>query len=58
MNGDVVDDTMRDLDPFSLPPKDLVLCPQPLAVQEVIDLDSVPGDCEREFQTTSSRGYF
>ena len=44
MNDDVVDDTMRDLDPFSPPPKELVLCPQPLAVQEVIDLDSVPGD--------------
>ena len=44
MNDDVVDDTMRDLDPFSPPPKDLVLCPQPLIVREVIDLDSVPGD--------------
>ena len=44
MNDDVVDDTMRDLDPFSPPPKDLVLCPQHLAVREVIDLDSVLGD--------------
>ena len=26
MNDDVVDDTMRDLDPFSPLPKDLVLC--------------------------------
>ena len=38
MSDDVVDNTMRDLDPFSPPPKDLVLCPQPLAVWEVIDL--------------------
>ena len=44
MNDEVVDDTMRDLDPFSPPPKELVLCPQPLAVREVIDLDSVYGD--------------
>ena len=44
MNDEVVDDTMRDLDLFSPPPKELVLCPQPLAVWEVIDLDSVPGD--------------
>ena len=44
MNDEVVDDTMRDLDPFSPPPKDLVLCLLPLAVREVIDLDSVPGD--------------
>ena len=44
MNDDVVDDTMRDLDPFSPPPKDLVLCPQPLAIWEVIDLHSVPRD--------------
>ena len=44
MNDEVVDDTMRDLDPFSPSPKDLVLCPLPLAVQEVIDFDSVPGD--------------
>ena len=44
MNDEVVDDAMRDLDPMSRPPKDLVLCPQPLAVQEVIDLDSVHGD--------------
>ena len=29
MNDEVVDDTMRDLDPFNPPPKDLVLCPQP-----------------------------
>ena len=27
MNDEVVDDTIRDLDPFSPPPKDLVLCP-------------------------------
>ena len=27
MNDDVVDDTLRDLDPFSPLPKDLVLCP-------------------------------
>ena len=41
MNVDVVDDTMKDLDPFSLAPKALVLCPQPLAVWEVPDfLDS------------------
>ena len=44
MNDEVVDDAMRDLDPFSPPPKDLVLCPQPLAVRKVIDLDSVHGD--------------
>ena len=44
MNDEVVDDAMRDLDPMSPPPKDLVLCPQPLAVQEVIDLVSVHGD--------------
>ena len=44
INDDVVDDTMRDLVPFSPPPKELVLCSQPLAVREVIDLDSVPGD--------------
>ena len=44
MNDEVVDDAMRDLDPMSPPPKDLVLCPQPLAVWEVIDLDSVHGD--------------
>ena len=34
---------MKDFDPMSPPPKDLVLCPQPLAVWEVIDLDSVHG---------------
>ena len=44
MNDEVVDDAMRDLDPMSPLPKDLVLCPQPLAVQEVIDLDSVHGN--------------
>ena len=44
MNDEVGDDTMRDLDPFSPPPKELVLCLQPLAVREVIDLDLVPGD--------------
>ena len=44
MNDEVVDDAMRDLDPMSPPPKDLVLCPQPLAVREVIDLDSMHGD--------------
>ena len=44
MNDEVVDDIMRDLEPFSPPPKDLVLCPQPLAVWEAIDLDSMPGD--------------
>ena len=27
MNDEVVDDTMRDLDLFSPPPKELVLCP-------------------------------
>ena len=43
MNDEVVDDAMRDLDPMSPPPKGLVLCPQPLAVREVIDLDSVHG---------------
>ena len=37
MNDDVVDDTMRDLDPFSPPPKDLVLCPHPLPIREVIE---------------------
>ena len=37
MNVDVVDDTMRDLDPFSPASKALVLCPQPLAVWEVPD---------------------
>ena len=41
MNDEVVDDAMRDLDPMSPPPKDLILCPQPLAVREVIDLDLV-----------------
>ena len=41
--NEVVDDAMRDLDSMSPPPKDLVLCPQPLAIQEVIDLDSVHG---------------
>ena len=44
MNDEVVDDAMRDLDPMSPPPKDLVLCPQPLVVREVIDLVSVHGD--------------
>ena len=44
MNVDVVDDTMRDLDPFNPAPKALVLCPQPLAIREVIDLDQVYGD--------------
>ena len=44
MNDEVVDDTMKDLESFSPPPKDLVLCSQPLAVWEVIDLDSGPGD--------------
>ena len=44
MNDEVVDNAMRDLDPISPPPKDLVLCPQPFAVWEVIDLDSVHGD--------------
>ena len=44
MNDEVVDNAMRDLDPMSPPPKDLVLCPQPLTVWEVIDLDSVHGD--------------
>ena len=47
MNVDVVDDTMQDLDPFSLAPKALVLCPQPLAVQEVSDFpdsSQVPTD--------------
>ena len=44
MNDEVVDNAMRDLDPMSPPPKDLVLCPQPLAVREVNDLDSVHGD--------------
>ena len=44
MNDEVVDDTIRDLDLFNLIPKDLILCPQPLAVREVIDLDSAPGD--------------
>ena len=43
MNDEVMDDAMRDLDPMSPPPKDLVLCPQPLAIREVIDLDSVHG---------------
>ena len=43
MNDEVVDDAMRDLDTMSPPPKDLVLCPKPLAVREVIDLDSVHG---------------
>ena len=37
MNVDVVDDTMRDLDPFNLVSKALVLCPQPLAVRKVPD---------------------
>ena len=37
MNVEVVDDTMRDLDPFSPAPKALVLCPQPLAIREVPD---------------------
>ena len=38
MNDEVVDDALRDLDPMSPLPKDLVLCPEPLAVREVIDL--------------------
>ena len=37
MNVDVVDDTMRDLDPFSLAPKALVLYPKPLVVREVLN---------------------
>ena len=44
MNDEVVDDAMRDLDPMSPPPKDLVLSPQPLAVRKVIDFNSVHGD--------------
>ena len=44
MNDEVVDDAMKDLDLMSPPPKNLVLCLQPLAVREVIDLDSVHGD--------------
>ena len=44
MNDEVVDDAMRELDLMSPPPKDLVLCPQPLAVREVIDLDSLRSD--------------
>ena len=44
MNDEVVDDTMRNLEPFSPPPKDLVPCSQPLVVREVIDLDSVRGN--------------
>ena len=44
MNDKVVDDAMRGLDLMSPPPKDLVLCPQPLVVREVIDLDLVHGD--------------
>ena len=46
INDEVVDDAMRDLDPMSPPPKDLVLCPQFLAVREVIDLDSVHGNMQ------------
>ena len=45
MNVDVVDDTMRDLDPFSPAPKALVLCSQPLVVWEVIDLDPMHAEC-------------
>ena len=44
MIDEVVDNAMRDFDPMSPPPKDLVLCPQPLAVRKVIDLDLVHGD--------------
>ena len=44
MNDEVVDDALRDLGPMSPPPKDLVLCPQLLAVWGVIDLDSVRSD--------------
>ena len=44
MNVDVVNDTMEDLDLFSPASKALVLCPQPLAVPEVIDLDLVHTD--------------
>ena len=44
MNDEAVDDTMRDLGSFNPPPKDLVLCPLPLAVREIIDLDSVRSD--------------
>ena len=44
MNDEVVDDTMRDLDPFNPPPKEFLLCLEPLAVREVIDLDLVPRD--------------
>ena len=39
-----VDDTMRDLDSYSPAPKALVLCLQPLAIWEVIDLDPVQAD--------------
>ena len=44
MNDEVVDDALRDLDLMSPPPKDLVLCPQPLVVRKVIDLDSMRSD--------------
>ena len=44
MNDEVVNDAMRNLDLMSPPPKDLVLYSQPLAIREVIDLDSVHGD--------------
>ena len=37
MNVDVVDDTMLDLDPFSLAPKAFVHYSQSLAVREVSD---------------------
>ena len=37
MNVEVVDDTMRDLDPFSVAPKALQLSPLRLAVREVVD---------------------
>ena len=50
MNVDVVDDIMRDLDPFSSAPKELVLYPQPLLVWEVIDLDSVHRDSKVDYQ--------
>ena len=47
MNVDVVDNTMRNLDLFSLAPKALVLCPQSLSVREVSDFPNssqVPED--------------
>ena len=58
MNVDIVDDTMRDLDPFSPASKALVLCSQPLAVQEVPDFpDSSQVPANNTFDDRDSDPY-